>query len=151
MNALIGLLFCVLLGVTLKVQGIAALFWSPLGFVLALYISAQIVLPLLLGLPRAISLVSKRQMRSGIFIRLLASPVVWFVLICGVLFLIGFFWPSVAASVQANPALNLGVSLGTVAIILSPLSKKSRSDFREDFDRSYARYYTAQPEATPEA
>jgi hypothetical protein len=151
MNALIGLLFCVLLGVTLKVQGITALLWFPLGFVLALYISAQIVLPLLLGLPRAISLVSKRQMRSGIFIRLLATPLVWFVLIFGVLFLIGFFWPSVAASVQANAALNLGVSLGTVAIILSPLSKKSRGDFREDFDRSYARYYTAQPEATPEA
>lgn len=151
MNALIGLLFCVLLGVTLKVQGIAALLWFPLGFVLALYISAQIVLPLLLGLPRAISLVSTRQMRSGIFIRLLATPVIWFVLIFGVLFVIGFFWPSVVASAQANPALNLGVSLGTIAIILSPLSKKSRGDFRGDFDRSYARYFTAQPEATPEA
>ena len=52
---------------------------------------------------------------------------------------------------QANAALNLGTSLGTIAIILSPLSKKSRGDFRKDFDRSYARYYTAQPEATPEA
>jgi len=117
--------------------------------VLALYISAQIILPLLLGFPRAISLVSKRQMRSGIFIRLLATPMVWFILLFVALFLIGFLWPSVAASVQANAALNLGVSLGTIAIILSPLSKKSRGDFREDFDRSYARYYTAQPEATP--
>jgi hypothetical protein len=149
MNALIGLLFCVLLGVTLKMQGIAALLWFPLGFLLALYISAQIILPLLLGFPRAISLVSKRQMRSGIFLRLLAAPIVWFILVFGVLFLIGFLWPSVAANVQANTALNLGVSLGTVAIILSPLSKKSRSDFRQDFDRSYGRYYTAQPEATP--
>ena len=149
MNALIGLLFCALLGVTLKLQGITALLWFPLGFVLALYISAQIILPLLLGFPRAISLVSKRQMRSGIFIRLLATPIVWFILVFGALFLIGFLWPSVAASVQANAALNLGVSLGTIAIILSPLSKKSRGDFRVDFDQSYARYYTAQPEATP--
>lgn len=144
MNALIGLLFCLLLGVTLKMQGIAALLWFPLGFVLALYISAQIILPLLLGLPRAIGLVSKRQMRSGIFIRLVTVPIVWFILVFGVLFLIGFFWPSAAASAQANLALNLGASLGTIAILLSPLSKKSRSDFRADFDRSYGQFTLVQ-------
>ena len=151
MYTVIGLLFCLLLGVMLKVQGITALLWFPFGFIVALYVAAQIVLPLLLGVPRAISLVSKRQMRSGIFIRLLATPLVWLVLIFGLLFLLGFFWPSVAASVQANSALNLGVSLGTIAIILSPLSKKSRSDFWEDFDRSYARFYTAESHSTPEA
>jgi hypothetical protein len=134
MNALIGLLFCVLLGITLKLQGITALLWFPLGFVLALYISAQIILPLLLGFPRAISLVSKRQMRPGIYICLLATPIVWFIVVFGVLFLIGLLWPTVAANVQANAALNLGVSLGIIAIILSPLSKKSRGDFRADFE-----------------
>jgi hypothetical protein len=142
MNTLIGLLSCVLLGVTLKVQGIVALLWYPLGLILSLFISAQIILPLLLGLPRAISLVSKRQMRSGIFIRLLATPIVWFIVVFGVLFFIGFCWPSVAASVKHNLALNLGVNLGTIAIVLSPLSKKSRSDFRADFDRSYGQFYT---------
>ena len=151
MNTLIGLLFCLLLGVMVRSQGVTALLWFPLGFVLALYISAQMILPLLLGFPCAISLVSKRQMRPGIFIRLLATPMVWFILLFVALFLIGFLWPSVAASVQANGALNLGVNLGTIAIILSPLSKKNRCDFREDFDRSYARYYTMQPEATQEA
>jgi len=150
MYAIVAIIFCLLLGVTIKAQGIAALVWFPLGFVLALYISAQIVLPLLLGLPRAISLVLKRQMRSGIFIRLLATPILWFILLLGVLFLIDFLWPSVAASAQANLALNFGVSLGTIAIILSPISKKSRSDFREDFDRSYARFYTAETDATPQ-
>lgn len=140
MSALIGLLFCVLLGVTVKVQGIAALLWFPLGFIVALYISAQIILPLLLGLPRAIGLVSKRQMRLGVIIRLLVTPLIWVVLVFGVLFLVGFFWPSSATRVEANLALNLGVSLGTLSIMLSPLSKKSRVDFEKDFDRSYKGY-----------
>jgi hypothetical protein len=39
----------------------------------------------------------------------------------------------------------IGSWLGIIAIILSPLSKKSRSDYREDFDRSYSRFYTVQP------
>lgn len=143
MNAIIGLLFCVLLGIMLKMQGIMALLWFPIGFVLALFISAQIALPILLGMPRAISLVAKRQMHSGIFIRLLITPIIWFILVFGGLFLIGFLSPSAVASLQSNTSLDLGVSLGTIAIVLSPLSKKSRNDFREDFDRSYAGYLKA--------
>jgi tetratricopeptide (TPR) repeat protein len=41
-----------------------------------------------------------------------------------------------------NISLNLGAWLGTIAIILTPLSKKGRADFREDFDRAYQRFYT---------
>ncbi len=36
MQAITGLLFCVLLGVMLKVQGIFALLWLPLGFAIGL-------------------------------------------------------------------------------------------------------------------
>jgi len=145
MNGLIGLLFCVLLGVTLKLQGITALLWLPLGFVLALYISAQIILPLLLGFPTAISLVFKRQMRSGIFIRLLATSIVWFILVFGALFLVGFLWPSVVGWLESNAALNVGTWLGIAGILVSPLSKKSRADFQAGFDRSYGRFYTHVP------
>ena len=61
----------------------------------------------------------------------------WFIVVFGVLFFIRFYWPSVAATVRDNLALYLGVTLGTIAIVLSELSEKSRSDFRADFDRSY--------------
>jgi hypothetical protein len=145
MSTIIGLLFCVLLGVMVKAQGIIALLWFPLGFAIGLCVSAQIVLPIVLGLPRAIRLVSRGAMRSTVYLRLLATPFVWFVLVFVIPFLVGFFWPPAAAwaaRLDRNAALNVGTWLGIFAILLSPLSKKSRSDYREDFDRSYARFYT---------
>jgi hypothetical protein len=139
---IIGLLFCVLLGVMVKAQGIAALLWFPLGFVIGLCVAAQIALPIMLGLPRAIRLVSRGEMRSAVYWRLLVTPFLWLVLLSVIPFLIGFFWPSAAVWLENNAALNVGTWLGIFAILLSPLSKKSRADYREDFDRSYARFYT---------
>ena len=154
MRTIIGLLFCVLLGVMVKAQGIIALLWFPLGFIIGLFVTAQIVLPIVLGLPRAIRLVSRGAMRSAVYLRLIATPFVWLLLLAVIPFLVGFFWPSAAAWLDGNAALNGGTWLGIFAIVLSPLSKKSRSDFREDFDRSYARFYTglaASTEPTPKA
>jgi len=145
MYAVLGIVFCLLLGVMIRAQGLWALVWFPLGFVISLYATAQIVLPLMLGIPRAVRLVAKRQMRAGVFISLLIVPALWAVVVFGSLFLLGYFWPSVATSIESNNALNVGSWLGIIAIILSPLSKKSRSDYREDFDRSYSRFYTVQP------
>jgi hypothetical protein len=142
MYAIIGLAFSVLLGVMIWAQGITALLWMPLGFAFALFATAQIVLPILMGLPRAIRLVAKRQMRSSVIGRILVTPLIWLVLIFVGGFAFGFIWPSAAESLYNNPALSLGSWLGILAILLSPLSKKGRADFREDFDRSYRRFYT---------
>jgi hypothetical protein len=149
MQALIGILFCVLLGVMVKMQGWFALLWLPLGFAIGLFAAAQIALPIMLGLPRAIRLVSRGAMRPGVYARLLAIPILWLVAVSGMLFLVGFFWPPLAARVEGNDAFNIGTCLGIFAILLSPLSsKKSRSDFREDFDRSYGQFYTSSSAAT---
>ena len=53
----------------------------------------------------------------------------------------GFFWPAAAHYLYSNVAFNLSASLGMIAIILSPLSRTSRSDFRQDFDKAYRRFY----------
>jgi hypothetical protein len=148
MQTVIALLFCLLLGVMLKVDGVFALLWLPLGFAIGLFVTAQIALPVILGLPRAIRLVSRGEMRSGVYARLLITPVLWVVVLFVVLFLIGFFWPATAAWVAGNAALNVGTWLGIIPILLSPLSKKSRSNFREDFDRSYGQFYTGSSAAT---
>ena len=142
MNTIIGLTFCILLGVMIKAQGIAALLWVPIGFVFGLFVTAQMVLPLILGLPRAIRLVSKRQMRTAVFGSIILTPMIWLVQLTVGGFLLGWFWPSAAYYLYNNAALNLGAWLGTTAIVLSPLSKKCRSDFRDDFDNSYHRFYT---------
>ncbi|HZL41674.1 MAG TPA: hypothetical protein VFD66_00165 [Verrucomicrobiae bacterium] len=149
MHTIIALAFCLLLGVTIKAYGIASLLWYPLGFGIALFITAQIVLPLLLGLPRAIRLVARRKLRAAIFGQILLTPVIWSVLLCVGLIAIGYLWPSVADSAYNNAALNIGLWVGTIAIVLSPLSAKSRADFRADFDSSYREFYIA-PEASAE-
>jgi hypothetical protein len=136
-HALIGLAFCALLGVMVRDQGIAALLWTPLGFAIGLFSTSQMLLPLIWALPRAIWLARKRQMRLAVCGRILMTPLIWFV----GLVLVGFLWPSVAKFLYDNSALNLGMWLGTVAIILSPLSAKSRRDFHADFDKAYGQFY----------
>jgi hypothetical protein len=141
MYAIIGILFCLLLGISVQAQGVTALLWLPLGFAFSLFATAQIVLPILMGLPRAIVLIAKSEMRSGVIGRILIVPFIWLVVLFVLGFAFGFIWPAAAESLYENLALNLGCWLGILAVFLSPLSKKGRADFREDFERSYAKFY----------
>jgi hypothetical protein len=125
----------------IKAQGVAALFWTPVGLVFGLFSASQMVLPLILGVPRAIRLVMKRQMRTAVLGRTLITPLIWFVGLFAIFFLVGFVWRSTADFLSNNTALNLGTSLGAVAMILSPLSAKCRSDFNADFDKAYQQFY----------
>ncbi len=143
MKTIIALLFCFLLGGMVIAQGWIALVWFPLGFVISVFVTAQIALPIILGFPRAIRLVSRGEMRSAVYARLLIVPLLWVVMLFVIPFLIGFFWPSAATWLEDNVALNVGSWLGIIGILLSPLSKKSREDFRQDFDRSYGQFYTS--------
>jgi hypothetical protein len=140
-QTIIALLFFLLLGVMTKAQGWFALLWVPLGFVISWFIAARIALPILLGLPRAIQLVSSGEMRAAVYRRLLSTPVLWIVLLSVILFLVRFFRPSAAAWFETNGALSGGVWLGVVAVLLSALSQKSRADFHADFDQSYRQFY----------
>jgi len=140
-QTIIALLFFLLLGVMVKTQGWFALLWVPLGFAVGLFFTARISLPILLGLPRAIHLVSSGEMRAAVYRRLLFTPVLWIVLLSVTLFLVRFFWPSAVAWFETNGALSAGVWLGVVGILLSALSKKSRADFQAEFDQSYRQFY----------
>jgi hypothetical protein len=141
-QTIIALLLCVLLGVMVGTHGWLALLWLPLGFVIGVFVTAQIALPIMLGLPRAIRMVSRGAMRPGVYLRLVVTPFLWLVLLAAIFFLVGFFSPAAGAWLDGNAPLNVGTWVGIFAILLSPLSKKSRADFREDFDRSYAQFYT---------
>ena len=141
MQTIIALLFCLVLGVTAMAQGWFALIWVSLGFVIGLFVTARIALPILLGLPRAMRLVGSGEMRAAVYRRLLFTPVLWIVQLAMIVFLVGFFWPSAAAWFQSNDALISGLRLGVIGILLSALSKQSRADFHANFDQSYAQFY----------
>ncbi len=143
MYGIVGLAFCLLLGVSIANQGWTAVIWVPVGFVFGLFATAQMVLPIILGLPRAIGLVVKGQMRPPVFGAIILTPVIWLVSLAAA----GFFWPAAADYLCKNVAFDLSAELGSIAIILSPLSKKSRSDFRQDFDQAYRRFYTEEAQS----
>jgi hypothetical protein len=140
-QTIIALLFCLVLGVTAMAEGWFALLWVSLGFVIGLFVTARIALPILLGLPRAMRLVASGEMRAAVYRRLLFTPVLWIVQLAMIVCLLGFFWPSAAAWLQSNDALITGLRFGVIGILLSALSKKSRADFQADFDQSYAQFY----------
>ena len=126
-------------------EGWVGVLWASLGFFIALFVTARIAFPILLGLPRAIRLVASGEMRAAVYRRLLFTPVLWIVVLAVIVFLVEFFWPSAATWFESNGALSTGLWLGVVGILLSALSTKSRADFDADFDRSYARYYVRRP------
>ena len=141
MQTIIALLFCLLLCFMVKAQGWSGLPWVSLGFLVGLFLTARIALPILVGLPRAIRLVASGEMRAAVYRRLLFVPVVWIVPLAVIVFLLGFFWPSTVAWFEGNGALSAGLWLGVIGILLSVLSKKSRADFEADFDQSYQQFY----------
>ncbi|MEO6682667.1 MAG: hypothetical protein ABIN48_07550 [Ginsengibacter sp.] len=133
-----SLLFIILLGWLTAQYGWIALLWVPIGFIIGILTSSNIILPLLLGFPLATSLIAKKQMRAGVFLVLMRSPIFWLVF----LFLVGFFFPSVFEWIWNNKPLNIAVEFGFALILLSPLSKEVRTDFRTDFDKTSGKYYT---------
>jgi hypothetical protein len=122
-------------------QGWFAVLWVSLGFVIGLFVTARIALPILLGLPRAMRLVGSGEMRAAVYRRLLFTPVLWIVQLAMIVFLVRFFWPSAVAWFQSNDELITGLRFGVIGILLSALSKTSRADFHADFDQSYAQFY----------
>src|SRR5215470_11760294 len=148
MRTLSILLTLLLFGVALSAQGWPALLWFPLGWGLNLFISAQIVLPILMGIPRAVIRVYRGMMRPAVFGWLLLTPLAWSV----GLFALGFFFPRAAEFLASNSAFQLGSLCGFVAIIVTPLSTAGRADFAADFEDSYGRFYkTTQQEKSVKA
>lgn len=133
-----SLLFIILLGYLTAKYGWIALLWVPIGFILGILASSNIILPFLLGFPLATSLIYKKEMRAGVFFALMRAPILWFIF----LFLLGYFFPSIAEWIWNNKPLNIAANLGFALILLSPLSKKVRTDFRSDFDKAWGKYYT---------
>lgn len=140
MKAIIALTFLLLLGFSIRGQGWMALLWVPSGYVLGLYFSTQILLPFLLGLPRAIRLVSTRKMRPAVLGAVLLPPVSWFLFLVMVGVLLDCFWPKTIDLLDNNWGFNLGANLAFIGIMLSLFTKASRADYRRAFDKTYGRF-----------
>lgn len=142
MYKIFGLIFIFIEVFLFKAFGWTALIWGPLGYGIGLLITSQIALPIIIGFPIAISLVSKKEMRKGIFLGLLRTPLIWMTIIFIFNVILLFFFREAIFWLYDNLSLNLGLNFGTIAILLSPISKSVREDFRIDFNKAYGNYYT---------
>src|SRR5437879_13230299 len=119
MQTIIALLCCLGLVLMVMAQGWLGALWVSLGFFIALFVTARIAYPILLGLPRAIRLVASGEMRAAVYRRLLFTPVLWIVALAAIVLLVGFFWRSAVAWFEGNGALSTGLWLGVIGIMLS--------------------------------
>ncbi len=111
-----------------------------IGFIVGLFIYAQIVLPIIYGLPKSIYRFAKKQVRFMAIISMLTTPVIWLVGL-GILGIIMHkFAPSIYNFVVNNGAFNLGSTLGLLTIIANLFTKKGRADMSDDYESSIARY-----------
>lgn len=137
-----SIILCILTGIMIATYGWLSLLWTPVGFIVGIFIASNTLLLIILGLPKASSLVSKGEMTSKIYFRILRTPFIWIIQISVILILLAFIWPSALDWLLNNKSLDFGFIFAFVAILISPISKKVRIDFYTDFEKSFARYYT---------
>jgi hypothetical protein len=89
-----------------------------LGFVVSLYISAQLLVTILYAIPWAARLIKKEQMRAGVIWRILLTPLIWFVLLVVLGFILEGVWPAAIVFLTEDPAFGLGGTLGNAGDIV---------------------------------
>ena len=86
MNAIVRLAFCV----SIEPPGITALLWFCAGLAIALFFTAQMLVPIIWRLPRAVRVDSRGEMRGAVFGSILLTLYIWFAQLFVVLFLFAF-------------------------------------------------------------
>lgn len=120
---------------------ILSIFYLLLGFVIGLFVYAQMLLPLIYGAPKSLFLFAKGKVRFMAIISQLITPIVWFV----GLFIFGFIferiYPPLNKFITSNPAFGFGSILSIGALVLNFLSSKGRQDMYNDYmETTYSRY-----------
>ena len=107
----------------------------PIGFLLGVWYTAMLVLPLFYGIPRALAGYFRRQLRFKAVTAYLAAPALWTVFFVVIFFLMAYFWESGFNYLCYSGGFNWGQTLGSLLLILNTLfNRKSRVDMRADFD-----------------
>jgi hypothetical protein len=123
------------------VKLIANLFSFGLSFLISLFVNAQIIPAFTYALPLSVYYYLKGVLRFSAIPYQLVPPLAW----CALLFLLGFFSaayaPRALAYVLTDSAFVLGQFLGTVVILLLPLSRSQRQSMWDDYvERTYSRF-----------
>jgi len=114
-----------------------------LGFVIGLFIYAQMLLPLIYSLPKSIYLYLKSKVSFGAIVMPILPPLFWFVALVVLGFILEAIVPSVNRFLLGNLGFNLGQWLSIGALLLNFLTRKGRQDMADDYNNTtYERFRT---------
>lgn len=110
------------------------------SFFIGLFFYSQIIFTIFYFFPKSIILVIRRELKPISIISSLRTPIFYFI----VLFLIGFFFPSVLTNQYLiNPYVAIGSNLSIVALLYRGfITKKGRGELKEDYDKFIEKYKT---------
>ena len=113
------------------------------GFVIGLFLYAQMLLPVLYSLPKSIYLYLKGKVRFGAIIFPILTPLFWFIALVVLGFILEATVPSVNRFLLGNLGFNLGQWLSIGALLLNFLTRKGRQDMADDYNNTtYERFRT---------
>jgi len=129
---------------------IAALLFLA-GMTLGLFVGAQMLLPLLYGLPVAVAQVARGNLRPMAVPMQLLTPAIWCVILASVVFLGKLIAPGSTTALLKSGPFTAGWLVGAALLLRGLFSAHTRADMWDDFRTStVARFATRPGHAEPQ-
>ena len=105
------------------------------GFVIGLWYTTMLVLPLFYGVPKALIGYFRKTLYFKATLAYLIAPLLWTVFFFIAFLGLMFFWNSAFEYVLASGGFNFGQALGTLMLVVNVLfNKKTKTDMKNEFD-----------------
>jgi len=116
-----------------------------LGFVIGLFLYAQILLPLVYSFPLSIYYFLKREVTIGAIFSQFVPLIIWFVVITVLAVILSLIAPAINDFLANDPGFILGQLVSITALLLNFLRPSGRSDMKSDYmQTTFARFKTKQ-------
>lgn len=118
-----------------------SILYLAIGFTIGIFLYAQMLLPLIYGLPRSLYLFLKGELRFMGVVSQFITPAIWVVVLAILGFVFEWLVPWLNRFLITNIPFTVGNWIAVATLLLNFLSSKGRVDMKEDFLKStYSRY-----------
>lgn len=111
------------------------------GYVVGLFVYAQMILPLVYGAPKSLWLFYKKRVRFLAVLSHLLTSAIWFTGFIVLGFVLQVIAPSINQFLIFNQEFNLGGLLAITSLLLNFLTKQGRNDMSTDYEKTTLQRY----------
>ena len=106
-----------------------------MGFLIGLWYTAMLVLPLFYGLPKAILGYFRKELLLRAAVPYFVAPIAWLLFVALVLFIMSIFWERGFRFILESGSFNAGQALGSIFWVTKViLSRRTRAGLKAEFD-----------------